>query len=176
MPAILTDAPPIRLDLPSIVLDAGVAADTIGLAPIQAQCAARMVADAGDQQFEDVETFCRPGAEAPTIVTGQSLNLTFVWSFGPLGSASLPEDQAGIWNALKQIEGALVEYAFLPVAGATSSETNPEEYGRCYVPYIPLINAGVRRHSIIDLEFRKFGIPAYNTDGNPVFDHPFGDA
>jgi hypothetical protein len=168
MVAILTQAPPKRLVLPSFVVDIG---DTpVDSGPIQLQCSMRNTDNGGDQEFEDIETFCQPGLEAPTV-TKEMISVEFRWSFGAL----TPNPAlAGVWNALKPIEGELVEFAYLIDGDSTSSPANPEQSGQLYIPFIPLINASVRRFTRVTLEFKIAGNPTYNTDGNPVFDHPFG--
>jgi hypothetical protein len=160
-------AAPHRLVLPSFVLDIG---DTpVGLAgPVQLHCGMFTANVGGTQAFEDIETFCQPGALAPGT-TEEMIIVDMRQSFG--GTPAF-----GAWNLLKPLEGELVEFAFLPDSSETSSASNPEVSGSLWVPFIPFVNAGVKKFTNFNLEFKIFGIPAYEMTGNPVFDHPDGSS
>ncbi len=149
-------AAPLRLDDPSFVVDYDA---IVGAAAVQLRCAGRRITTNGDQEFEDIETFCNPGGEAPGITT-ETIVVEVLQSVGV----------GGLWNQLKPLEGQLVTFALLPKRTTATGDDNPEMYGSLYVPYIPLVDAGVRKFSPFTLEFKVFGIPAYNTTATAIYD------
>lgn len=132
-----------RLDAPSLVLNYD------KTDPIHLICALRKADNTGDQTFEDVETFCAPGAEAPGT-TKEALDVEVLWSYGATGS----------YNVLKPLQDTLVKFAFLINGGVAVSATNPELSGDCYVPFIPFVRAdGVKKYMYVPLSFKFNGIP-----------------
>jgi len=148
----VTAANPTRNDAPSLVLNHS-ATD-----PLHFICAVRQVAHAGSQQFEDVETACNPGGEAPGATT-ESLDVELLWSHGT----------AGVWNTLKPLEGTRIPFAYLLRGGEANSASNPEMSGFLWVPFVPLINAAVRKYSYVPMSFRISGTPLNTTSGTPVY-------
>lgn len=148
-------AAPFRLDDPSLVVDYDA---VVGAAAVQLKCAGRQITHNGDQEFEDIETFCNPKGEAPGAVT-ESLELAVLQSIGV----------GGLWNQLKPIEGQLVKFAFLPKSQAAVGEDNPEMSGQLWIPFIPLVDAGVRKFTELNFDFKIFGSPTYITTGTPVY-------
>ena len=143
MPVITVTEVGFRLDNPSLVL----AYDTPD--PIHLKCAMRSVDHTGDETFEDVETFCNPGGEAPGL-TKEALEVELLWSFGATGT----------FNVLKPFEYQLVTFAFLPSGAAAVSASNPELSGSVYVPFVPFIRAdGVRKFSVVPMNFKFSGTP-----------------
>ncbi len=153
MPAITLAKVGARLDAPSFVINHS-ATD-----PIHLICALRKLQHTGDQTFEDVETFCSPGAEAPGA-TKETLSLEVLWSFGTTGA----------YNVLKPLEGTLVPFAFKFNGGAALSASNPEWSGDCYVPFIPIVNAdGVKKYSYVPLDFKINGAITTTYTGSAVY-------
>jgi hypothetical protein len=132
-----------RLDLPSLVLN------TLGTDPLKMRCALRKIDHTGDETFEDTETFCTPGGEAPGA-TKEALDVELLWSYGTTGT----------YNNLKPLEYSLVSFAFLPTGNAAVSATNPELSGKCYIPFVPFIRAdGVKKFSYVPMTFKFSGTP-----------------
>lgn len=158
MPAVALSLVGFRLDSPSLVLQY----DT-PLNAIQLRCAMRNFSHSGDQTFEDTETFCSPGTEAPGT-TKETLEVELLWNYGTTGT----------YNVLKPLQDQRVTFAFLPNRTAARSVDNPELVGYLYVPFIPFLQAdGVKKYSYVPMEFKISGIPVtYYTDpGSGFTDH-----
>ena len=136
---------PFRLDEPSFLIGAADPPTT------EMKCHGRRFNITADQSFEDIETFCNPGGEAPGI-TKRSINVEVFQSFAA----------EGLWNVLYPLEGDLVYFSFSPDGTTTGSATNPIMEGQCYVPAIPFVDAGVKKFSPFSIEFRIYGIPTYD--------------
>jgi len=148
----VTAANPTRNDAPSLVLNH---TDTD---PLHFICAVRSVSHTGSQDFEDVETACNPGGEAPGATT-ESLDVEMLWSHAT----------DGVWNRLKPLQGTRIPFAYLLQGGVAVSTTNPEMSGFLWVPFVPFIDAAVRKYSYIPMQFRLSGIPLYTSTGSPVY-------
>jgi hypothetical protein len=143
----------VRLDTPSLVLN------TLAANPLHMRCALRKLDHVGDESFEDTETFCTPGGEAPGA-TKQHLDVELLWSFGATGT----------FNNLKPLEYQLVPFAFLVDGSQPVSSTNPELSGSVYVPFVPLIKAdGVRKYSYVSMSFKFSGTPVVTTIAPAVY-------
>lgn len=153
MPLIaVTAATPTRNDAPSLVLNHS-ATD-----PLHFICAVRSVSHTGSQEFEDVETACNPGGEAPGATT-ESLDVEMLWSHAA----------AGTWNVLKTLQGTRIPFAYLLNGGAAVSDSNPEMSGFLWVPFVPFIDAAVQKYSYVPMSFRISGIPLYTSTGSAVY-------
>jgi len=143
----VTASNPTRLDAPSLVLNHS-ATD-----PIHLICAIRSVDHGGDQTFEDIETVCQPGAEAPGATT-EALDVEVLLSHGA----------TGVFNVMKPLQGTLVPFAYKLNGGAALGVGNQEMSGSCYVPFVPFIRAtGVKKFSYVPMSFKIVGIPIYNS-------------
>lgn len=136
---------PFRLDAPSFLIGA------VDPPTTEMKCHGRRFNITADQTFEDVETFCNVGGEAPGVIK-RSINIEVFASFGA----------EGLWNVLYPLEGTLVYFAFDLAGTGTGAVGNPIMEGQCYVPAIPFIDAGVKKFSPFSLEFRIYGTPTYN--------------
>ena len=136
-----------RLDDPSFVVDFDA---VVGVAAVQLRCAGRKITTAGDQEFEDIATFCNPKGEAPGAVV-DAISLEVLQSVGV----------GGLWNQLKPLEGQLVNFAFLWDGTVDPADDNPEMSGQLWIPFIPLVDAGPRKFSTFTLEFKILGTPIY---------------
>lgn len=146
-----------RLDDPSFVIDHDAA---VGAAAVGLRCAGRLIRHTINQEFDDVETFCNPGSEAPGTAR-HSWNIELMQSFGP----------NGLYDQLAPLAGQAVLYAFQVQRSVAISATNPEFSGTLYVPEVPVVDANVKGYSIVTLEFKMTGPPAKN-DTTAVFaDH-----
>ena len=143
-----------RADDPSLVLDyAGT--------PVGLRCGAQDFTHVIDTTFDDVSTFCEPGAEAPGLERHRLTAQVFI-SHGPGGTYEL-------LNALNT--GQPVTWALLLDRSTAISTTNKEFSGTLYVPSLPMLAAGPRGFSLVTVEFRLTGAPIENTV-TPVFaDH-----
>lgn len=148
----VTAANPTRNDAPSLVLNHS-ATD-----PLHFICAVRNVSHSGSQEFEDVETACNPGGEAPGATT-ESLDVEMLWSHAT----------AGTWNTLKPLQGTRIPFAYQLVGGVTVGPTNPEMSGFLWVPFVPFLDAAVQKYSYIPMSFRLSGIPIYTTTAPAVY-------
>lgn len=147
-------ASPARLDSPSFLLQHELAD------PLQLKCAGRSIDHSTDQEFEDVETFCNPGGEAPGVVK-QSFVITVLNSFGA----------NGLYNLLSPLAGTRVSFAYLRAGSTAISEDNPEFSGFLYVPTPKIVNAGVRKFTEYDLDFKIDGaVLQADTPGAAVAD------
>lgn len=146
MPVIALTTVGFRLDHPSLVLNHETTS------PIHLRCAIRKAQHTGDETFEDTETFCTPGGEAPGA-TKEALEVEFLWSFGANGT----------YNVLKPLEYSLVSFAFLANGASAIATSNPELSGTVYVPFVPFIRAeGVKKYSYVPMTFKFSGIPVTN--------------
>lgn len=148
----VTAANPTRNDAPSLVLNHS-ATD-----PLHFICAIREVDHSGDQTFEDVETACNPGGQAPGPVT-EFLNVEMLWSHAT----------AGTWNVLQTLQGTLIPFAYLLRGGTALSASNPEMSGSLWVPFVPFISSRVRKYTYVPMRFPISGIPVYTTTGTAVY-------
>ena len=153
MPAIAITKVGTRLDAPSLVLRHD------QTDPIHLICALRKADNTGDQTFEDVETYCAEGAEAPGA-TKQALDVEVLWSYGATGA----------YNVLKPFEDQLVTFAFMINGGNPVSASNPELSGQLYVPFIPFVRAdGVKKYMYVPLSFKINGTPVSTTVAPAVY-------
>lgn len=132
-------ATPLVLNSPKIQLSSG----TVDL-----KCHARQLSVLPDQEFADVSTFCNPGGEAPGQVSW-TLSITALQSFAA----------DGLYNTLSPLQGTTVDFDVQPDDVAAISVTNPKISGTCYVPIVPLLDAGVGETSELDIEFKIVGSP-----------------
>ncbi len=127
--------------------------------PLHFTCATRKLTNPVSQAFEDVETLCNPGGEAPGKVT-QSLDVELLWEHSTTGA----------WNQLHPLEGTLHTFAVLLRGTGAVSASNPEWSGKLWIPQVPFIDGqAVNGYMKIPLSFKISGIPLRKTTGSPVY-------
>ena len=139
---------PFRLSGPSLKIGTS---GTPGTASTELACHGRRITIVPSQQFEDVETFCNPGGEAPSV-DQQSIVMEVLQSFGA----------SGLWNLLAPLKGLEVAFEFNPGgSSAAAAATNPIMEGNLWVPAVPFIDAAPERFSIFSIEFKLSGEPTF---------------
>lgn len=127
--------------------------------PLHFTCATRKLSHNVSQAFEDVETLCNPGGEAPGKVT-QSLDVEMLYEHSATGS----------WNQLYPLAGTLHKFAILLRGTGAVSATNPEWSGSLWIPQIPIMDGqAVNGYMKVPLVFKISGLITSKVTGSPVY-------
>ena len=118
------------------------------------KCHGRRIALVPDIVWEDTETFCNEGGEAPGR-TKRSTTLEVLQSFGA----------EGLWNTLQPLFGSLAYFKLDLAGNSTAAAGNVIVTGQLWVPPVKFIDAGVGKYTYDPIEFKCYGAPTFD-DGS----------
>ena len=153
-------AVPRNLRQASFVLDYDAA---VGAALVETQCAIRNIGTRVNQSFDDVETMCNEGGEAPAAAPEEFV-VEWLWSYGA----------TGIYNLLKPLEFETVTFAYVYRGDLPIGADNPEWSGNVIVPKIGIHDpTGPNKPIYQSSVFKIQGEPTrVEVDGSEVTPHP----
>lgn len=127
--------------------------------PLHFTCATRKLSHTVSQAFEDVETLCNPGGEAPGKVT-QSLDVELLYEHSTTGA----------YNQLYTLVGTSHSFAILLRGTGAVSASNPEWSGKLWIPQVPIMDGqAINGYMKIPLVFKINGLITTKVSGSPVY-------